>query len=109
MAALPASKARVHVGPPLSASDPSNGFVLIRSSAAAKPQVLALSRLLPCETIVPVQLLGLPAATMDSLTRNVLPLLLLKLPPVPELAVLPEKVSAMMVVTPGVFSPSVLA
>src|SRR5688500_7185707 len=76
MAGLPASRARVCVGPPLSARAPSRGSVLRRSPAAGVPHWLVLSRLLPCEAYPsPLQLscpaAPTPPATIVFLSENV--------------------------------------
>src|SRR3972149_5718087 len=55
MAGLPARRAWVSVGPPLSARGPSLGSVLDRSPEPERPQVPSLSRLFPLEVMTPLQ------------------------------------------------------
>src|SRR5687768_2004793 len=62
MAGLPSNRAWVKVGPPLSASGPSCGGVLIWSPGPP-PQVLSLERLLP-EEVTPTQLPTVLPATI---------------------------------------------
>src|SRR5437867_4213211 len=80
-AGLPEVRAWVSVWPPLFCRGPSNGSVLLRSPTPDNPQVFALSRLLPADTMVVLQFPpALLFATM-AFFRTTVPIVLYMPPP----------------------------
>ena len=109
IAGLPANRAWVSVGPPLFASGPSLGSVLLRSPDPVKPHVDPLSRLLPCDVIVPAQFpLTELFATMVCLSSAELPASF-QIPPPANGAEFPLSVTLLSVAVPKLRSPPPIA
>src|SRR3712207_3318464 len=85
IAGLPASRRWVLVGPSLSSSRPSWGVRLTRSPTALKPQLLALSRLLPAEVTGPWQFTPVGAVLLATMVFFAVSGLLPVATPPPEL------------------------